>query len=155
MPEAELMEKEAALAAEVERLSLLEFSTRVCRQTSTSACSKESRIEPTSEVDYMQATWVLRSWSLGLRSDYADPNRFALAFWILLPRLFCHFLPLEGLRQGRELSADVFEEEPPLSDFGHDGFMARAAAGRSNGLTVPSQRCLDFIASNVATPSGK
>jgi hypothetical protein len=53
------------------------------------------------------------------------------------------FVP-EGLRQRSELAADVLEEQPPLGDFGHEKFIAQAAAGRSSGLNVPNQRCLDF-----------
>ena len=78
----------------------------------------------------MQATWVLRSWSLGLRSDHSDPNRFALAFWILQPRLLCVFLLLEGLRQGRKLPTDVLEEKPPLDDFGRGEVIARGASAQ-------------------------
>ena len=63
---------------------------------------------------------------LGLRSDHSDPNRFALAFWILQPRLLCVFLLLEGLRQGRKLPTDVLEEQPPLDNFGHAQFIAQA-----------------------------
>ena len=69
---------------------------------------------------------------LAFRSDHADPNRLAFLFRILQPCLFCSFLRLEGLGQRRELSADVFKEEPLLGDFGHEGFIARAAAGRSS-----------------------
>jgi hypothetical protein len=69
------------------------------------------------------------------RSDDPDPNRLALFFWILQPRLLCLFLFLEGFRQRRELPADVFEEEPLLGGFGHERFIARASAnGRSLSL---------------------
>lgn len=60
-------------------------------------------------------------------SDHADPYPLALAFWILQSRLLCVFLLLEGLRQGRKLPTDVLEEQPPLDDFGHAQFIARAA----------------------------
>ena len=81
---------------------------------------------------------------LALCSDHADPNRLAFLFRILQPCLFCSFLRLEGLGQRRELAADVFEEEPLLSNFGHEKFIARAGAGRSNGLVASSQRYSDF-----------
>ena len=84
------------------------------------ACSKESRIEPASGVDYKQATWILRSWSLGLRSDHADPNRFALAFRVIQPRLLRLFLGRERFRQRSEFTTHVREKQPPLSDFGHE-----------------------------------
>lgn len=80
---------------------------------------------------------------LTLGPDHADPNRLALFFWILQPRFLCAFLRLEGLGQRRKLAADVFEEEPAFNDSGHEEFMARA--GRSSGLTVPSQRSLDLL----------
>ena len=51
----------------------------------------------------------------------------SLRIWILQPCLLCAFLRFEGLGQGRELPADVFEEKPPLSDFGHERFIARGA----------------------------
>jgi hypothetical protein len=76
--------------------------------------------------------------------NYADANRFALFFGILQTFFLCVFLRLEGPGQVRELPADIFEEEPSLSEFGHEKFMAHAATGRSNGLVAPSQRHLDF-----------
>jgi len=57
---------------------------------------------------------------LTLGSDHADPNRLALVFRVLQPCLLGLFLCRERLRQGRELPADVFEEQPPFSDFGHE-----------------------------------
>ena len=92
-----------------------------------SACSKESHIEPASGVDYKRATWILRSWSLGLRSDYSYPNPFALTFRVLQPRLLSLFLRLEGLRKRRKLAADVLEEQPPLDNFGPSQFIAQAS----------------------------
>ena len=62
---------------------------------------------------------LLDDADLTLGSDHADPNRLALALRILQPRLLRLCLRLEGLRERRELPADVFEEEPPFSDFGH------------------------------------
>jgi hypothetical protein len=61
-----------------------------------------------------------RNAELALDSDYPDPNGLAIALWILLPRLFCQFLLLEGLRQGRKLPTDVPEEQPSFGDFGHE-----------------------------------
>jgi hypothetical protein len=63
---------------------------------------------------------------LTLGSDHADPNRFALAFWVLLSRRLSLFLLLERLRQGRKLAVDVLEEQPPLDDSGHERFIAQA-----------------------------
>ena len=63
---------------------------------------------------------VMLNAELTLTSDHADPNRLALAFWVLQPSLLRVFLPLEGLRQGRKLPTDVFEEQPPLYDSGHE-----------------------------------
>ena len=68
-----------------------------------------------------------RATELTLGSDHADPNRLALTFRILQPCLLCASLRLEGLGQGRELPADIFEEEPPLGDFGHEEFIAWSA----------------------------
>lgn len=76
---------------------------------------------------------LLDDADLNLGSDNADPNRLALFFWILQSRLLCAFLRPEGLGQGRELPADVFEEEPSLNDFGHERFIARAALGAPTG----------------------
>ena len=85
-----------------------------------SACSKENRTEPTSEVDYMQATWVLRSWSLGVRSDHADPNGLALKFRVLQPRLLRLFLCRERFRQRSEFTTNVLEKQPPFDDSEHE-----------------------------------
>jgi len=87
---------------------------------------------------------VMQDAELSLGPDYADPYRLALTFRILQPFLLCAFLRLEGLGQGRELPADVFEEEPSLSEFGHEKSIARVGAGRSNGLVATSQWYLDF-----------
>jgi hypothetical protein len=56
-------------------------------------------------------------------SDHSDPNRLGLFFWILQPRSLCAFLRPEGLRQRGELPANVFQQEPPLNDFGHGRFI--------------------------------
>jgi len=64
---------------------------------------------------------------LTLGSDHADPDRLALFFRVLLACLLRLCLRLEGLRERRELPADVFEEEPPLNDFEHERIIARAA----------------------------
>jgi hypothetical protein len=69
---------------------------------------------------------VTRNAELSLGSDYADPNRLALALRILLPRLLRLFLLPEGLRQARKLTTDVLEERPPLNYFGHVSFIAQA-----------------------------
>ena len=61
-----------------------------------------------------------RNDELTLDSDYADPNRLALSFGILQPRLLRLFLFLEGLREGCKLTADVLEQQPPLNDSGHE-----------------------------------
>ena len=87
---------------------------------------------------------------LSLGSDHTDPNRLALAFWILQPFFFCAFLRLEGLRNGREFRADVFEKEPLLSDFGHEGFITRAEEKK------PPRKCLcscERVAQETANPT--
>ena len=85
---------------------------------------------------------------LTLGANHTDPDRLALFFWILQPRLLCSFLRLEGLGQGRELPADVFEEEPPFNDFGHEKCIAQTApvCGRSHeGMVVAGTLGLDGI----------
>ena len=62
-----------------------------------------------------------------LGADHSDSNGLALAFWILQPRLLRLFLFLEGLRQWRKLTSDVFKEQPPLNDSGHLKLIAQAA----------------------------
>ncbi len=64
---------------------------------------------------------VMRNAELALGSDHADANCFALALRVFQPCLFRVGLRLERLGQGRKLATDVFEEEPPLGDFGHVG----------------------------------
>ena len=61
-------------------------------------------------------------------SDHADSNCLALALWVLQYCLFCVFFRFEEFRQRRELSTDVFEQEPPLNDFGHAKFIARVVS---------------------------
>jgi len=68
-----------------------------------------------------------RNADLTLGANHTDPDRLALAFWILQPRLLCVFLLLEGLRQRPKLSTDVPEEQPPLNDSGHLKLIAQAA----------------------------
>ena len=67
----------------------------------------------------------MQNAELTLGSDDADPNCLAVAFRVLQPRLLGSSLRLEGLRERRKLAADIFEEEPPLSDFGHLKFIAQ------------------------------
>ena len=67
-----------------------------------------------------------RNADLTLGANHTDPDRLALAFWILQPRLLCVFLLLEGLRQRRKL-ASVVSEQPPLNDSGHLKLIAQAA----------------------------
>ena len=69
---------------------------------------------------------VTQNAELTCGSHHADPNRLALTFWIPQPLLLRLFLFLEGLRQRRKLAVDVFEEQPPLDDFGHCKFIAQA-----------------------------
>ena len=73
---------------------------------------------------------------LSLGSDHTDPNRLALAFWVLLPLLLRMFLLLEGLRQQHKLAVDVLEEQPSLSDFRHGEFIARASTPAGVGVAV-------------------
>jgi hypothetical protein len=60
---------------------------------------------------------------LTLDSDYADPNPFALTFWVLQAGLLRLLLLLERLRQRRKLAVEVLEEEPLLNYFGHVEFI--------------------------------
>lgn len=53
-------------------------------------------------------------------SDNADANPPALALRVLLACLLRLCLRPEGLRKRCELPSDIFEEEPLLSDFGHE-----------------------------------
>lgn len=73
----------------------------------------------------------MRNAELTLCSDHADPNRLALAFRVIQPCLLRLFLRLERFRQRHKLAVDVFEEQPPLSDFGHEELIARGAQSRS------------------------
>ncbi len=81
----------------------------------------------------------MRNADLTLGANHTDPDRLALTFWILQPCLLCAFLRFKRLGQGRELPADVFEEKPPLSDFGHVQFIARGAqrCGKSRLASLP------------------
>jgi hypothetical protein len=63
---------------------------------------------------------LLDNADLALSSDYTDPDRVALFFWILQARLLRLLFVLERFRQGRKLAVDVLEEQPPLDDFGHE-----------------------------------
>ena len=53
-------------------------------------------------------------------SDHSDPNRLALAFWILQPRLLSLFLCRERFRQRSEFTTDVLEKQPSLDDSEHE-----------------------------------
>ena len=57
---------------------------------------------------------------LALGSNCADPNCLALTFWVLGSPLFYLFLGLGGFDRCVNSPADRFEEEPPLTDFGHE-----------------------------------
>jgi hypothetical protein len=64
----------------------------------------------------------MRNVELTLGSDHADPNRFAVSFWIFQPCLLGLSFVIEGPRERRELHAHVLEEEPSLYDSGHVTF---------------------------------
>ena len=65
------------------------------------------------------------AFELTLLPDHADTNPLALMFRIPQTFFLCSFLRLEELGQGCELATDISEEEPSLSHFGHEKFMAR------------------------------
>jgi hypothetical protein len=72
-----------------------------------------------------------RNADLTLGANHTDPNRLTLTFWILQPCLLRLLFVLEWFRQGRKLTTDVLEEQPPLDYFGHVSFIAQAVLVRS------------------------
>jgi len=55
---------------------------------------------------------------LALGSNHADPNRLALAVWVLQPCLLGLFLCRERFRQRSEFTTDILEKQPSLDDCG-------------------------------------
>jgi hypothetical protein len=81
--------------------------------------------------------------ALGIRSYDADADGPALTLGVFQPGLLGLCFRLEGLRQWRELTLDVLEEQPLLRDFWHLNVIARGFSvpcHHNNYVTIKSAR---------------
>src|SRR5947208_3008853 len=80
-------------------------------------CLLERKFHPTAD---SSVTPTLRGTpSLPVRPNHTQANRLALTFRNLEPRLLRLFLRLKRLRQRREFTIDVPEQQPLFNDFRH------------------------------------